>query len=106
MNQRDSGPGDGPFPIPSILGEGDKTESDVLPGTPHAKRIIGMIDGENGVLETLEFLKSCVNELPAKAHASTKSESDKSELEETRVDAHQALTPGNRSFDSGDEVWG
>ncbi|CAI7579106.1 unnamed protein product [Penicillium bialowiezense] len=90
-NNEDSGPGEGPFPIPSVLGQGDEREGDALVGTPHANRIIEMIEGENGVLETLEFLKSCVNELPAKAHASSKSESDKCELEETRLDAHQAL---------------
>ncbi|CAI7579096.1 unnamed protein product [Penicillium bialowiezense] len=61
------------------------------PGTPHAQRVIDVIEGQGGVLEMLEFLKGCVEELPEKAHASSKSEMERSELEETRLDAHQAL---------------
>lgn len=91
INQRESGHGDGPFPIPSVLGQGKKTNKDIFPGTQYAKRITDIIEGRNGVQELLEFFKNSVNELPEKAYFSTNSESKRSELEETRLDAHQAL---------------
>lgn len=39
----------------------------------------------------MEFLKVCVAELPAKAHASKNSEMELAELQETRLDVQQAL---------------
>ncbi|CAI7579068.1 unnamed protein product [Penicillium bialowiezense] len=89
-NDRETGPGDGPFPIPSV-GGGARASNTDYPGTPHARRAIDALVGKDGVIEMVLFAEDCLKDLPEKAEDGKYSEADRAELYETRLDILQAL---------------
>lgn len=83
-DQRKTGPGDGPWPIPSV-GGGARARNTDYPGTPHARRTMDALVGKEGITELCLFARDCLKDLPKKAHASHHSEADLAELHETRL---------------------
>lgn len=88
---RGNGPADGPYPIQSILAAPAGGDEDSDAGKVHCRRGIEAIKEHGGILDLLSFIQDCLEDFPDKVQAAKNSEEEAVEMEESRLDIHQAL---------------
>lgn len=91
MNHRKFGPGDGPFPIPSILGEPGGGNQDISPGSLHTDHALNIMQSEEGVSDLVDYVTRRLEDLPQQIVASKNSEEEWSQLHQTTLEIQQAL---------------
>ena len=75
LEQRKTGPWQGPLPIESTMTQKDKGSSD-HPGTPFCDRAIEALHGKDGTIELAQFSAESPKEFPENIDASGKLEAD------------------------------